>query len=60
MTCVSSDTNIWFDFNTIGRIELPFLLPYTYVMYHEAIEEEIVDPRVGGPRCWGWDCIPSI
>ncbi|ADL35472.1 PIN domain-containing protein [Butyrivibrio proteoclasticus B316] len=44
MKYISSDTNIWLDFETISRTDLPFLLPCTYVMYKEALEEEVVSP----------------
>lgn len=44
MKFISSDTNIWLDFHTISQIELPFRLPYTYIMYNEALREEIIDP----------------
>lgn len=42
MEYISSDTNVWIDFGSINRIELPFLLPYTYVMYYEQIERELL------------------
>lgn len=45
MEYISSDTNIWIDFDKINRIELPFLLPYTYIMYEEAISSEILEPK---------------
>ena len=32
MEYISSDTNVWFDFVIIGKIELPFMLPYKYIM----------------------------
>lgn len=41
MEFISSDTNIWIDFNCIQRLRLPFLLPYTYIMYYEQIEKEL-------------------
>ena len=44
MRFISSDTNIWMDFNSISRTDLPFLLPYTYVMYKEAMDREVVSP----------------
>ena len=44
MEYISSDTNIWLDFNTISRTDLPFRLPCTYIMYREALRKEIVDP----------------
>lgn len=44
MEYISSDTNIWIDFETINRLELPFRLPYVYLMDEEAIEDEILNP----------------
>lgn len=41
---VSSDTNIWFDFYSISRIELPFRLSFRYLIYKEALRKEIVSP----------------
>ncbi|MCR5772154.1 MAG: PIN domain-containing protein [Butyrivibrio sp.] len=44
MKYISSDTNIWLDFETISRTDLPFRLPCTYVMYREALSEEVISP----------------
>ncbi len=44
MQFVSSDTNVWIDFKTISRLHLPFLLPYTYIMYTESMESELLSP----------------
>ena len=44
MKFISSDTNIWLDFNAISKIDLPFLLPCTYVMYKEALRSEVISP----------------
>ena len=44
MEYISSDTNIWLDFNTISRIDLPFRLPCTYIMYKEALRKEMISP----------------
>ena len=44
MQYISSDTNVWIDFATIDRIEFPFRLPYTYLMFREAIEDEFLSP----------------
>lgn len=44
MEYISSDTSVWIDFSIIGRIELPFLLPYNYIMYSDAIEDELLSP----------------
>ena len=42
MEFISSDTNVWIDFHCIDRLELPFLLPYTYIMYYEQIDRELL------------------
>lgn len=44
MEFISSDTNVWIDFKEIDRIRFPFMLPYTYIMYYESIESEILNP----------------
>ena len=44
MEYISSDANIWLDFNTIARIDIPFRLQCTYLMYKEALREEIIKP----------------
>lgn len=44
MEYISSDTNIWLDFNAISRIDFPFRLPFTYIMFKEALRKEIVNP----------------
>lgn len=44
MEYISSDTNIWLDFNAISRTDLPFRLPCTYIMYKEALRKEIIGP----------------
>ena len=41
---ISSDTNVWIDFSTIDKLDLPFRLPYTYIMNRDAIEEELLSP----------------
>ena len=45
MEYISSDTNVWIDFSVIGLIELPFRLPYTYIMNSDAIDNELLSPR---------------
>lgn len=45
MEYISSDTNIWLDFVTINRLEIPFKLPYTYIMNDDAIEDELLSPK---------------
>lgn len=44
MEFICSDTNVWIDFSVIDRIELPFKLPYTYIMHTDAIDDEILSP----------------
>lgn len=44
MEYISSDTNIWLDFVTIGRLELPFKLPYIYLMNEDAVHDELLSP----------------
>ena len=44
MEFISSDTNVWIDFSVIRRIELPFRLPYTYIMNTDAISDELLSP----------------
>ena len=45
MEFISSDTNVWLDFATINRLEIPFKLPYTYIMNEDAIEDELLSPK---------------
>lgn len=44
MEFVSSDTNVWLDFAIINKLEIPFKLPYTYIMNEDAIESELLYP----------------
>ena len=44
MEFVSSDANVWIDFRVIFRLNLPFRLPYTYIMYTESIDSELLTP----------------
>lgn len=44
MELVSSDTNVWIDFGAISRLHLPFLLLFTYIMYRESIDTELLSP----------------
>ena len=38
---ISSDTNVWIDFHEIGMVGLPFRLPCTYLMWAEAVDDEV-------------------
>lgn len=44
MRYISSDTNVWLDFNSISRLNLPFRMPCIYIMFKEALREEIISP----------------
>ena len=44
MIFISSDTNVWIDFDVLGRLDLPFKLTYTYLMTEITIEEELLSP----------------
>ena len=50
MEYISSDTNIWTDFETINRLDYPFKLPYTYLMNNEAVNDELISPEGLGKR----------
>ena len=45
---ISSDTNVWIDFHEIGAVSLPFRLSCTYLMWAEAVDDEVRSP--GGLR----------
>ena len=45
MEYISSDTNVWIDFQLIGSLSLPFRLPYTYIMSMDAVEDELLSPQ---------------
>ena len=44
MRFISSDTNVWLDFVTIGKLPLPFRLPYIYLMDEDTIQDELLSP----------------
>ena len=45
MEYISSDTNVWIDFYIISKVQLPFRMNCKYVMFHEAIEKELLYPE---------------
>ncbi len=45
MEYISSDTNVWVDFAIINKLQLPFLLPYTFIMNEDAVEDELLSPK---------------
>ena len=44
MEYISSDTNVWVDFSLIEETEIPFRLPYTYIMNTDAMHDELLSP----------------
>ena len=50
MEYISSDTNVWIDFSIIQKLNLPFKLPYTYIMNEDAISDELLSPPGLGER----------
>ena len=44
MEHISSDTNVWIDFFVIGRTEIPFHLPYIFIMNCDALDDELLSP----------------
>lgn len=45
MEYISSDTNVWIDFSVIDKLDIPFLLPYTYLMNNDAMADELLSPK---------------
>ena len=41
---ISSNTNIWIDFNEINHLEHPFLLRYEYYISSAALYDELIEP----------------
>ena len=58
MQYISSDTNVWIDFVTIQKTELPFRLPYTYIMNKEAVENELLSPKGLGQELISYGLVP--
>lgn len=58
MIYISSDTNVWIDFVTIEKLELPFLLPYTYIMNQDAIDDELLSPPGLGMQLLSYGLVP--
>ena len=50
MEYISSDTNVWLDFETINRLDYPFRLPYIYLMNNDAVQDELLSPPGLGER----------
>ena len=59
MEFISSDTNIWIDFYQIQQIELPFRLPYKYLMNEDAVQDELTNPPGLGEELISCGLIPT-
>lgn len=59
MEYISSDTNVWIDFMVIDELELPFKLPYTYLMNVDAIGNELIEPAGLGERLVNAGLVPT-
>lgn len=44
MEYISSDTNVWFDYYAIQKLDLPFRLDCTYIIFYETLRKKVVDP----------------
>ena len=44
MEYISSDTNIWIDFNTVDSLDVPFMLreDFTYIMSSDTVNDELL------------------
>ncbi len=58
MQYISSDTNVWIDFSVIDRLELPFRLPYTYIMNRDAVRDELLSPPGLGDKLISLGLVP--
>ena len=58
MQFISSDTSVWIDFSTIQKAELPFRLPYTYIMSKDAVEDELLSPPGLGAELVSYGLVP--
>ena len=58
MQYISSDTSVWIDFVTIQKTEIPFRLPYTYIMNRDAVEDEILSPPELGRELLSYGLVP--
>lgn len=59
MEYISSDTNVWIDFSVIRKLELPFKLPYTYIMNQDAITDELLSPAELGRELLSYGLKPT-
>lgn len=41
---ISSDTNVWVDFQVVGALKLPFLLSHKFFLSEETLQDELLTP----------------
>lgn len=58
MVYISSDTNVWIDFMTIDSLDIPFKLPFTYIMSEDAVEDELLSPAGLGKQLIALGLVP--
>lgn len=58
MQYISSDTNVWIDFSVIKKADIPFRLPYKFIMSRDAIDEEIISPPGLGETLVSFGLVP--
>jgi predicted nucleic acid-binding protein len=58
MQLICSDTNVWIDFAAIDKTELPFRLPYTYLMNIDAVNDEFLSPPGLGEKLVSFGLVP--
>ena len=57
MELISSDTSVWIDYSAIRRLELPFRLPFTYIMCKDAVDDELLSPPGLGAQLISWGLV---
>ena len=50
MELISSDTNVWIDFEVINHLDYPFKLNCKFLMNSDAINDELIYPYNFGER----------
>lgn len=58
MQFICSDTSVWIDFSTISQLEIPFRLPYTYIMSQDAVDDELLSPPGLGKELLSYGLLP--
>jgi hypothetical protein len=41
---ISSDTNVWVDFQIVGALKLPFMLSHKFHISEETLQDELLTP----------------